>query len=173
MTPPNAALLLGLLSAAPGLAAAPPVEVIYDGGQTIVVTDLLGAVQKQATPPPTVQPPALPDAAPSPFPVTTTTMQSGALERQVAMRHVQLPTPIFLVGTDQTSRAWLTRRKAELQQRQAVGMVVQALSEADYRVMLAIAYPLPLGLGSADVIAQQLGLTRYPLLIDEQGRQSQ
>tara|TARA_B110000503_G_scaffold143111_1_gene242625 strand:- start:1268 stop:1831 length:564 start_codon:yes stop_codon:yes gene_type:complete len=77
--------------------------------------------------------------------------------------------PFFLVGSDALSQRWLIARRGELLRLGAVGMLIQAETEADVRRISALAQSLSITLGSATDIAKALGVDRYPVLISTNG----
>ena len=60
-------------------------------------------------------------------------------------------------------------RREELLRLGAVGMLIQAETEADVRRIAALAQGLSITLGSATDIAKVLGIDRYPVLISTKG----
>lgn len=156
--PPAWMLVLGLA----GPAAAAPV-VIHDQGPTRPLSDYV------ALPDPAPAPPSRPPTALRPlglrFPVRTPELSPGP----VAPRSVNLPRalghPVFLVGSDSYSRAWLARYRDRLRAAGAAGVLVQAETAEDFETMKALAQGLPITAFDATKLARSLGLTRYPVLI--------
>jgi len=91
---------------------------------------------------------------------------SGTLLKRLAMGNAP---PFFIIGSDDLSLRWLQSHRAALQRLGAVGMLVQAETEADVRRVAERAQGLPITLGSASDIAQALGISRYPVLITVSG----
>ncbi|WP_025806355.1 integrating conjugative element protein [Pseudomonas chlororaphis] len=85
----------------------------------------------------------------------------------VQQRSIQAPglTPLFLVGDDDRSRAWLQQRLADLRQINAVGLVVNVETVAALQALRALAPGLELVPVAADDLAQRLGLSHYPALL--------
>ena len=77
--------------------------------------------------------------------------------------------PFFLVGSDALSQRWLGSRKTELLRLGAVGMLIQAETEADVRRIAELGQGLSITLGSATDIAKALGIVHYPVLISSRG----
>jgi integrating conjugative element protein (TIGR03765 family) len=78
-------------------------------------------------------------------------------------------TPLFLVGDDARSRAWLARHSAELRELRAVGLVVNVASPAALAALRRLAPDIPLSPASGDDLAQRLGLRHYPVRITATG----
>jgi integrating conjugative element protein (TIGR03765 family) len=91
---------------------------------------------------------------------------SETLLKRLAMGNAP---PFFIIGSDDLSLRWLQSHRAALQHLGAVGMLVQAETEADVRRVAERAQGLPITLGSASDIAQALGITGYPVLITANG----
>ncbi|MHA6679676.1 integrating conjugative element protein [Enterobacter ludwigii] len=101
------------------------------------------------------------------LPVSTPEMTPGA----VISRPLQLPglPPVFVVGDDDMSRAWLQQRGAELKRMGATGMVVNVRTERalnSLRQLLPDTEMVPVRGGD---LAQRLKLTHYPVLITADG----
>ena len=73
--------------------------------------------------------------------------------------------PLFLVGDDEMSRAWLTQRREHLQQLQAVGLVVNVASAERFAEVQRWAGDLQMVPAPSNDLAQRLGIKHYPLLI--------
>jgi len=97
--------------------------------------------------------------------ITTSAASQQALNRLVLGN----ARPFFLVGSDALSQRWLIARREELLRLGAVGMLIQAETEADVRRIAALARGLSVTLGSATDIAKALGIDRYPVLISTKG----
>jgi len=101
------------------------------------------------------------------LPVITPEMTPG----NVSSRPLQLPglPPVFVVGDDEMSRAWLHQRGAELKRMGATGMVVNVRTEEaldSLRRLLPGTEMVPVRGGD---LAQRLKLTHYPVLITADG----
>jgi len=101
------------------------------------------------------------------LPVRSTRLTPGAVEQ----RSIQAPglTPLFLIGDDDRSRAWLGQRLAALQRLGAVGLVVNVKTPAALQALRKLAQGLELVPVAADDLAQRLGLNHYPVLITSTG----
>lgn len=148
-----------------GAARAEPV-VLGELGPTRPVGDYLEAAARpdfhQAAPatPPTPPRPITPH-----YPVRTPGLTPGA----VPSRAVRLPQlagrPLFLVGSDSFSRAWLGRHQARLKAVGAVGLLVQAETARDLADIQALAPGVPISPVDGTGTAQALGLAHYPVLV--------
>ena len=79
-----------------------------------------------------------------------------------------LARPLFLIGADQSSLAWLAQHHQRLRALGAAGLLVAAQGEADYRRALEAAAGLALAVGSGQSLAEHFGITHYPVLIGPQ-----
>jgi len=77
--------------------------------------------------------------------------------------------PFFLIGADPVSREWLAKNRAKLVRIGAVGMLVQAETADDLRIIAELANGLPILPAPATDIAAPLGLSYYPVLISREG----
>ncbi|CAI1233288.1 integrating conjugative element protein [Serratia ficaria] len=151
------------------LAGQPPLVVVEDHGGTSALPyyQALDLPPRQdQTLPPTV-------SVPSPgskvfseadmLPVRSERLSPGVEARRV----IQAPglTPVFLVGDDNRSRAWLQERKAALQEIGAIGLVVNVGSAEALASLRKLVPELTLSPVSGDDLAQRLGLRHYPVLI--------
>ena len=120
------------------------------------------------------QPPVMP-SAPSDrrytevdmLPVRSERLSPGEVQRRV----IQAPglTPIFLIGDDDLSRAWLTERLSALRDRNAIGLVVNVETADALASLRQLAGGLMLAPVSGDDLAARLGLKHYPVLITATG----
>lgn len=146
--------------------------VIYDSGNTYSIAPYVPArvdsnIVRAA---PDTIPPRLPEATATPFqlPITTPAMQPGIVTlTPKALRYLQ--QPLFLVGSDPQSRAWLAARRERLIEIGAVGLLIQAEDLQDVEAMLDIASGLRLVPASAQGFADTLGLRHYPVLLSKDG----
>ena len=101
------------------------------------------------------------------LPVRSANLSPGDVPRRV----IRAPclTPLFLVGDDARSRAWLRQRHAALRELGAVGLVVNVESMAALTALRRLAPGLILSPASGDDLAQRLGLRHYPVLITATG----
>lgn len=97
------------------------------------------------------------------LPVRSRLLTPGVIER----RRIEAPglRPMFLVGDDERSRAWLQQRVRILRELNAVGLVVNVESSVSLHELRRLAPGLTLSPTSGDDIARRLGLEHYPVLI--------
>jgi len=147
-----------------------PLTVIYDNGPTASTAPyyerLRGAVnlaRKKAA-----QPVGVPKSiAKSILPVRTPTMSPGKVEAY-AVNLTQMSRPFFIIGSDSFSQKWLAKHAQKLVQLGAVGMLVQAETEADLRRIADLGPDLRIAPVNGTDVAKNLGLTHYPVLISSQ-----
>lgn len=165
---------LGLLSAvtASAQATSAPLIVVEDrgGASALPYYQSLNPQPDRATAPTPVPLPRLSrpgDAEVAMLPVRSTQLSPGDVPRRV----IRAPglTPLFLVGDDERSRAWLQQRLTALRELQAVGLVVNVESMATLTALRRLAPGLTLSPASGDDLAQRLGLRNYPVLITSTG----
>lgn len=89
----------------------------------------------------------------------------------IAPRVINVPglTPLFLIGDDDRSRAWLRARLSKLHELRALGWVVNVTSAEDLASLRELAPGLTLAPISGDDLAARLGLHHYPVLITATG----
>lgn len=97
------------------------------------------------------------------FPIVTPEMTPGSVQGRV----INAPglQPLFLVGDDESSRAWLQQHLQQLQQLQAVGLVVNVSGPSRLAEVRKWASGLQLLPTPGTDIAGRLGLRHYPVLI--------
>lgn len=173
-------LLVALALPVPALAQ---LTVIYDSGHTESIAPYLKTLLPVESPPPTAGTTNLtsdstllgPAAISNLLPIRSPGLAPGALSPHTVsddtLTRLALGNapPLFLIGSDALSLHWLESRRAELQRLGAVGMLIQAETEADVRAVAQAAQGLPITLGSASDIARTLGISRYPVLIVKKG----
>jgi integrating conjugative element protein (TIGR03765 family) len=101
------------------------------------------------------------------LPVRSSQLTSGNVERRI----INVPglTPLFLIGDDAQSRAWLRTRIDTLRTLRAAGFVVNVDSLDALAALRQLASGLTLTAASGDDLAQRLGLHHYPVLITATG----
>lgn len=116
-------------------------------------------------PAPRVGGPAAAEAAM--LPVRSARLSPGEEPRRV----IRAPglMPLFLVGDDERSRAWLRQRRAALQELRAAGLVVNVATPEALATLRRLAPGLVLSPASGDDLAQRLGIRHYPVLITATG----
>lgn len=165
---------IGLLSTTTVFAqtASAPLIVVEDrgGDSALPYYRSLNPQPDHATPPAPMPAPRAGNAADAEaamLPVRSTQLSPGEVQRRV----IRAPglTPLFLVGDDARSRAWLRQRHAALRELGAVGLVVNVESTAALVELRRLAPDLTLSPASGDDLAQRLGLRHYPVLFTSTG----
>lgn len=90
---------------------------------------------------------------------------------QVRPRVIRAPglQPLFIVGDDAASRAWLLQHRERLQSLGAVGLVVNVASAPALAALRQLVPGVTLAPTSGDDLARRLGLHHYPALITATG----
>ncbi|MBX3707110.1 MAG: integrating conjugative element protein [Pseudomonadales bacterium] len=150
--------------------------VIYDSGVTRPLARYLEVFGEA----PRMDPPARIETSnanlgaatvPNLLPIRTPGLTPGP----VTPRPLRLPNngtlsrPFFLIGSDARSREWFAKHRDRLQAIGAVGMLVQAETEADLAAIAQIADGIPILPASATDIARALGLEHIPALVSRHG----
>ena len=175
-------LLLAIVAAS---SASADLTVIYDSGQTQPLSPLLGPLQADKTPATDPAKASDPNRSSNSMlgpaelsnllPLQSPGLEVGdsgdtPLSPEVLTRLGQgNPRPFFLVGSDAVSLQWLAYHRDTLRSLGAVGMLVQADTEADVRRVADVAQGLSITLGSGSDLAATLGIDRYPVLITADG----
>ncbi|OAI93388.1 integrating conjugative element protein [Pseudomonas putida] len=97
------------------------------------------------------------------FPVSTPELSPGPLQGRVI--NAAGLQPMFIVGDDPTSQAWLKQNLSALQGLQAVGLAVNVSNAARLQEIRRWAPGLQVMPVPASDIAGRLGLRHYPVLI--------
>ncbi|NKB65226.1 MAG: integrating conjugative element protein [Gammaproteobacteria bacterium] len=176
------ACLLSLGVITPAIAE---LTVIYDSGQTRSLMPLLSPLMsaaeqtsesKQPAPErPSSQPLLGPADISNLLPIRSPGLYPGDIgdsqpNGQVIARLAQgNPRPFFWVGSDPFSVQWLKTHRETLKSLGAVGLLVQAETEADVRRVANAAQGLSITLGSGSDLAAALGIHHYPVLITRDG----
>lgn len=171
--PIAASLVVLSLAAFPALAQSQPLIVVEDHGgvSALPFYQALDLPPKPGQPAgPIIAAPAEPTATFSEadmLPVRSERLSPGDEPRRV----IQAPglTPIFLVGDDDRSRAWLRKRGEILRDLSAVGLVVNVETAEALAELRKLAGGLTLSPSSGDDLAARLGLRHYPVLITATG----
>jgi integrating conjugative element protein (TIGR03765 family) len=163
-------LLLALLFSHP-VFAAPPLIVVEDRGGTPAQPYYEALVpQMDTAPSPPAQSPLsrnTPYSEAEMLPVRSTQLTPGT----VTSRAIQAAglSPLFIVGDDPRSHAWLKQNRERLRAIHATGLVVQVDSMAALGELRRIVPDLTLVPVSGDELAQRLRLRHYPALITATG----
>ncbi|MDR1934503.1 MAG: integrating conjugative element protein [Candidatus Accumulibacter sp.] len=118
-------------------------------------------VTSPARPAPRIGAPA--DAEAALLPVRSERLSPGLEPDRVI--HAPGLTPLFLIGDDERSRAWLLQMAPALRELGAFGLVVQVDTPAALADLRRLAPGLTLSPVSGDDLAQRLGVRHYPVLI--------
>jgi integrating conjugative element protein (TIGR03765 family) len=169
--------VLGGLSA-PAFAAELIVVEVRGGASARPYYEVLDSSVERATPPAPQAIPRIPrslaETEESLLPVRSRRLSPG----EEPPRAIRAPgfAPIFLVGDDELSRVWLARHSAELRDLRAIGFAVNVSSSESLARLRRLVPDLTLSPVSGDDLAERLGLSHYPALIEgrraENGRQS-
>ena len=102
------------------------------------------------------------------LPVVSNKLSPGRIEARLHNAR-GLVRPIFLVGNDKLSIAWLRQRGDALRAMQAVGFAVDVQDMKALESIRAAGADLVIMPASGDQFAEQLGIQHYPVLITPQG----
>jgi integrating conjugative element protein (TIGR03765 family) len=155
----RAVILAALLAVVPAMGE---LTVIHEAPGTRPLSDFLGKSGQTPTPRPLPQPPAAWDLR-SLLPIHSPGLTPGPV---AAREHaLSLAQPVFLIGADALSKAWLARHRARLEALGAIGLLVEAETQADLEAIAELAGVLPIVPAPATDIAAILGLRHYPVCI--------
>ena len=120
---------------------------------------------KVAQPPPST--PKRSDEESHTLPIHSTLLSPGEVTRRV----IAAPglSPIFLVGGDTRSRAWLRQRAETLRSIHATGFAVQVATESELASLRALVPGVTLVATPGDDLARRLRIEHYPALITATG----
>lgn len=175
-----AGLLLATAAIHPAAAQphAAPLIVVEDRGG-VSALPYYQALDPQDAPPAAAAPAQPASPAPAPRPGSAADAEAAMLPVRSALltpgdepaRVIRAPglNPLFLVGDDDRSRAWLHEHQAELVSLHAVGLVVNVSTAAALVVLRHLVPDLMLAPTPADDLAQRLGVRHYPVLITATG----
>jgi len=161
---------VAVLALSPVIAGA-ALTVIYDNGNTQPIAPFLGVFESadespQQSPIPTK--PQLGAADPEAWlPIESPGLTPGLVQTRLHDR--PFARPFFLIGSDARSLKWLQDHRERLKEVGAVGMLVQADTLEDLRIIAELADGLSILPASASDIAKALGISHYPVLITAHG----
>lgn len=170
-------LALGLLPAAAVSAQSTPTPLIvvedHGGASALPYYQALHLLPDADVPGPTASAkpspvlPAHPVTQADMLPVRSTWLTPGDVPRRV----IRAPglSPVFIIGDDARSRAWLPQHLRSLRELGAVGLVVNIESAQALDALRRLAPGLVLAPTSGDDLARRLGLRHYPVLITATG----
>ncbi|MEA3278188.1 MAG: integrating conjugative element protein [Pseudomonadota bacterium] len=144
--------------------------VIYDSGETRPLGPLLEVFAADEPPVPRADPHRSNLGASDLdrlLPISSPGLTPGKVERRHLDR--RFARPFFLIGADPFSRHWLATHREELLRIGAVGMLVRAETVEDLSAIAVLAAGIPILPAPATDIAKALGLSRYPVLVSNQG----
>lgn len=144
--------------------------VIYDSGNTKPIAPFLEVFESADEMSPQSAAPVTPQlGAADPeawLPILSPGLTPGFVQERSHDR--PFARPFFLIGSDARSRQWLKNHRDRLKEIGAVGMLVQADTLEDLRVIAELADGLSILPASGSDIAQALGILHYPVLISAQ-----
>lgn len=97
------------------------------------------------------------------YPIRTVGMRPGPVHKK--MLPMAAAMPVFVVGYDSQSFAWLHHNKQHLLDTGAHGFVVNVATSQQFSRLQEYAAPITLSPVNGDDFHQHLGLTHYPFLI--------
>lgn len=98
----------------------------------------------------------------------TTTHSPGLLPgrpKELSVELTGIPRPLFLVGADRGSVAWLRAQRARLAKIGAVGLMVDVSAPSQLAVVRRAAGDLAISVGSGTALARRYGFRTYPVLL--------
>jgi len=102
------------------------------------------------------------------LPVTSQTLSPGKVQAKT-LSASGLARPVFLVGSDPLSLAWLKQRGDILRELDAVGLAVEVPNAKALAAIREAAKGLTVLPVSGDDIGQVLGIAHYPVLLTQTG----
>ena len=101
------------------------------------------------------------------LPIESHTLTVGRFEPE--RRPTGVVQPFFIVGCDEASLEWVEVNRARLLDLNAFGLVVDALDVEAYKRLEQAAEGLVIRPVVGDLIAEHLGIKRYPALVTADG----
>lgn len=101
------------------------------------------------------------------LPIESRALTVGLFEPE--RRLTGVAQPFFIVGCDEASLAWVEVNRARLLELGAFGLVVDAPNVGAYERLEQVAEGLVIRPVVGDLIAEHLGITRYPALVTADG----
>jgi len=151
--------LAALLAVAPAMGE---LIVIHEAPGTRPLSDFLGTSRQTSTTRPPPEPPRAWDLR-TLLPIRSPGLTPGPV---AARQHqLSLAQPVFLIGADALSKAWLAENRARLEALGAVGLLVEAKRQADLEAIAGLAGTLPIVPAPAADLAAVMGLRHYPVCI--------
>lgn len=104
------------------------------------------------------------------FPVEPKVIQQVTLPgTQIRKSLPSLPHPMFVIGNDDYSLKWFETNRDVLTQYGAVGVLTKVASQAEWEQIQKVVAPLQLYPMNADMLAQELGVPGYPIMVTRAG----
>lgn len=100
----------------------------------------------------------------SAFPIKTSAWSLGTF----SSKEISLPemkSPIFFVGCDDVSSRWVVQRSALIEERRALGFVVDCPSIEQFKLFKANIYPIIVQAANMDKIVSHIGHGIYPAYV--------
>lgn len=105
-------------------------------------------------------------ARPSQFPLYSKVLSVGVVENH--KHNFKVVKPVFITGVDRLSLEWLRANQEHLREIGAKGIVINIASSGDFEKLKALFPELNFSAVPVEQIAEDYGLTHYPVLIDKE-----
>ena len=132
--------------------------IIFDSGQTQAMQSQPKTLRYQYPPPQNTQ------HEYNGLPVSTPSMTPGRVQSRIINRPY-LNQPIFIVGADPLSIAWLKEHREQLQKHNATGIAVNVQTQQQLEQLRQASGGLAVNPVAGEKIARQLSLSHYPVLV--------
>ena len=104
------------------------------------------------------------------LPIRTPEMSAGKMNNKHLRRdYPGMSFPVFVMGNDKLSRAWLNSNVKYLKKNKAVGLLVRVDTMKEFDDIKADADGLPIIPTYGTQMAQQLNINKYPFYVDQKG----
>ncbi len=146
--------------------------ILHDSGQAVPIKPYLEILAPKKTELGTAPPEPSLSVAGFGLPVRSPSLTPGLVARRsVPALEGKMggARPLFIVGADQWSLQWLEQNRDHLEAMNAAGMVVAVENEQELAMLRLAATGLDPIAASGEVLAQELGLEHYPVLIAPPG----
>lgn len=135
--------------------------VIYDSGQTQSLTRYQVIIKTPISVPRyTLKTPEIK------YPVKTLELTPGKVTTR-RIHNPYLDRPVFIIGNDKLSLAWLQQHAPQLQKLHATGMIVNVKTAQQLRQIRQLVPGLEINPISGSSLTKQLSLQNYPVLISQ------
>lgn len=105
-------------------------------------------------------------AKPSQFPLFSKRLSVGVVENH--KHQFKVVKPVFITGVDHLSLEWLRANQEHLREIGSKGIVTNIASSGDFEKLKALFPELNFSAVPVEQIAEDYGLTHYPVLIDKE-----